>query len=127
MGQVQGAERLKCQCDLPATTQIILIGAPLPSEPRTSNQETPNQETTNQGIDIAQLLFAIASIAIPDLGAVAQHTGYHGWDGRIQSHGMVKYFGCMCDSCANIVLGNISETRWNIEVKKGEYYGGGLP
>ncbi len=112
MGQALGGERLKCQCNLLATTEITLTGASLPSEPRTP------ETTTNQGIDIAQLLSAVASIAIPDLEAIAQHTGYHGWDGRIQPRGMVKYFGCMCDSCANAVLENIQKIGGILKLKK---------
>ncbi len=142
----QGGSRIKCRCGSLSTTKIILTGKPLLSGGEVTNQEniikqtpaiveestTDQVSTTNQAsIDMGEIMALFCEISnimiIPNLKAIAQHTGCDGWDGRYTRENLAKYTGFMCDSCTDIVLGNIPETRWNIGIKMGEFCHGGLP
>ena len=136
----QGGSRIKCRCGSLSTTKIILTGKPFPLGGGVINQEniikqTPaivEESTTNQvSIDIGEIMGLFCEISnimnIPNLKAIAQHTGCDGWDGRYTPQNLAKYTGFMCDSCTDIVLGNISETRWRIGIQMGEFCHGGLP
>jgi len=130
MGQALGGERIRCECGSLTTTKITLEGAPLPSEPEPP--KVINKEDVSQFIKL--LMEPMQSMVIPDLKAIARHTGHGQWDGRIvrRGHhrlpeGFVCYTGFMCDDCADKVLDEISDDRWHIQVKKDEYRWGGLP
>lgn len=130
MGQALGGQRISCECGSLTTTKITLEGAPLPSEPEPPKKIDP--EDADQFIKL--LMEPMQSMVIPDLKAIARHTGYGNWDGRIIRYGpnrfpvgFVRYIGFMCDTCAGKVLDELSDDRWNIQVKKDEYRWGGLP
>ncbi len=115
MGQVLGGDRIKCECGELSTTEITLTGQPFPSE-------LPSKET-----DFEKIMDVVIEVMSPGLEGLRRYTGYRKWDGRLHTPGIVRYWGIMCDSCADGVLEKVSKNKWNVKVQKHEYRWGGLP